>query len=340
MIKKYLGLSLITASVLVMGCSSSDDGPSTTGGTEPEVMLVEVPTTYDPTAIDPVPTLSIAALATNTPALSTLATAVVDAGLDTALDDASSVFTVFAPTNDAFALVEAGKLDGLTPEALAEVLNLHVVAGALDAAAVAGGVGMSVTTAEGTNLPITADADGNLSIGGAPISATNIYATNGIVHLIDAVILPAETGGGDTSMTGGDDSMTGGDDSTTGGDAVGAGEAALEAAGNTSFIGAFETIGLFNPQNFTDSPWTIFAPTNDAIAAAGSVTKATIDNHIYTNAAPLMAADFIDGSTLDMFGGGSYAVTNDGTTITVGGFTVTEVYNGTAIIYSIDGVLQ
>ena len=97
-------------------------------------------------------------------------------------------FTVFAPTDAAFAALPEGALQGLldNPDQLAQVLTLHVVAGNVPAADV---VGLSsVTTVEGSSLDV--DASDGVSIGGANVVQADIGASNGVIHVIDRVILP------------------------------------------------------------------------------------------------------------------------------------------------------
>jgi len=97
-------------------------------------------------------------------------------------------FTVLAPTDEAFAALPEGALEGLLadPQALANVLTLHVVSGRASAAEV---VGMSsVATIQGASLDI--DTSDGVSIGGATVVQTDISASNGIIHVIDTVILP------------------------------------------------------------------------------------------------------------------------------------------------------
>ncbi|MEE9332785.1 MAG: fasciclin domain-containing protein [Granulosicoccaceae bacterium] len=346
MIKKYLGLCLITASMLVMGCSSDDDGPadttgSTTGGAGPTFITVPPTVTFPEPLPDGwvEPTLNVVDTATGDTNLSSLAAAITRANLGATLGDAAQTFTVFAPSDAAFAALPDGTIASMADEDLTDLLRHHVVSGALDGAGVAAGAGSSVTMLNGDVLAITDDGAGNLSIGGAPISATDTYTTNGIIHIIDMVLIPPadmpDTTGTTTDATTG---TTTTDTGTTGGDPVGAGEQAVIDNGNTDYVAAFFPTGQFATANLTDSAWTVFAPTNAALAGA-ALTKAQIDNSIYTDTAPLAPAALTDGLTLNMFGGASHAVTNDGTDITVGGFPVTVIYEGTAIIYSIDGIL-
>ena len=97
-------------------------------------------------------------------------------------------FTVFAPTDEAFATLPEGALDALlqNPKQLADVLTLHVVAGKAEAADV---VGLSsVTSLQGSELAINTDA--GVSVAGANVVQADIGATNGVIHVIDKVILP------------------------------------------------------------------------------------------------------------------------------------------------------
>ena len=98
-------------------------------------------------------------------------------------------FTVFAPTNDAFAALPAGVLDALLlPEnkaLLTQILTYHVVSGKVMAADVTDG---DVATVEGQNIKLST-AEG-VTVNGATVVAADVAATNGVIHAIDAVILP------------------------------------------------------------------------------------------------------------------------------------------------------
>jgi transforming growth factor-beta-induced protein len=119
----------------------------------------------------------------------TLLKAAQAAGLVDTLEGAGP-FTVFAPTDDAFAALPAGTLDKLLadPAALKEVLLYHVVAGAVTADQVVGLT--SATSVEGAPIAITVK-DGKVYLNdAAQVVATDIAATNGVIHVIDHVILP------------------------------------------------------------------------------------------------------------------------------------------------------
>jgi uncharacterized surface protein with fasciclin (FAS1) repeats len=130
---------------------------------------------------------TVVALAIEAEATSTLVTAVKAAGLVDVLSGAGP-FTVLAPTNEAFAKLPEGALEGLLadPEALAGVLKAHVIAGKATAETV-----VTLDEVETLNGTYSVKVSyGNVTIGGATVIATDLMAGNGVVHLIDTVILP------------------------------------------------------------------------------------------------------------------------------------------------------
>jgi uncharacterized surface protein with fasciclin (FAS1) repeats len=99
-------------------------------------------------------------------------------------------YTVFAPTDEAFAKLPAGTVETLlaNPEQLREILLYHVVPGKVTASQV---VSLdSATTAQGSDVNIKV-ADGSVMINDAMVTATDIETSNGVIHVIDTVILPA-----------------------------------------------------------------------------------------------------------------------------------------------------
>lgn len=139
---------------------------------------------------------TIVDIASSNPDFSTLVTAVTEAGLAETLAG-EGPFTVFAPTNAAFEALPEGTLDSLLADpqgALTDVLKLHVVSGRVDAAAATAAAGGNVETLGG---PVSVQQQGeSLLVGGATVVTTDIQASNGIIHVIDAVITePAQDGG-------------------------------------------------------------------------------------------------------------------------------------------------
>lgn len=121
--------------------------------------------------------------------LSTLVTALTAAELANTLNG-TGPFTVFAPVNEAFAALPADVLQRLLEPAnraiLTKVLTFHVVPGRLTSSQLQNG--QTLTTVEGTTLPVTV-ANGVVTVGGARVTTANIEASNGVVHLIDGVML-------------------------------------------------------------------------------------------------------------------------------------------------------
>jgi len=133
----------------------------------------------------------IVGLAAGNEDFSTLVAAVVAAGLVEVLQG-DGPFTVFAPTNAAFAKLPEGVVaDLLKPEnkeQLQAVLTYHVVPGKVMAADV---IGLeTATTAQGSDLTITVSEEDGVSIDDAKILVTDIPALNGVIHVIDTVVLP------------------------------------------------------------------------------------------------------------------------------------------------------
>lgn len=127
-----------------------------------------------------------------TPAVSTLVTAVTAAQLAETLQGPGP-FTVFAPVNEAFASLPAGTVASLLlPEniaALQGVLTYHVVPGNVMASDLSDG--MVVKTVNGESITINVSADGGVKINdSATVTTADIKASNGVIHLIDAVLLP------------------------------------------------------------------------------------------------------------------------------------------------------
>ncbi len=133
---------------------------------------------------------TIVELAAGTPQLSTLVTAVQAAGLVDTLS-APGNFTVFAPTNDAFAALPAGTLDALLADipALTNILTYHVSADYYPAEALLGQRGR-VPTVQGEFLRIDARGAGVHINGSTAVTTPDVFASNGVVHVIDGVLLP------------------------------------------------------------------------------------------------------------------------------------------------------
>ncbi len=198
------------------------------------------------------PTLNIVELAQSQANLSILVTALTKfPDLVSALSDVNGTYTVFAPTDDAFAallgVIGQTELDDIPESVLRRVLEYHVVSGAAV---------LSTDLMDGQEVdPILADEGDVITVGvgasvtvdNATVTAPDVAATNGVVHIVDGVLTPDL----ETSIV----------------------NTVVEPAYfNTSFTVLTEavvTAGLLETLISTDDEYTVFAPTNDAFAAAG-----------------------------------------------------------------------
>lgn len=130
---------------------------------------------------------TIAQTAAATPSLSTLNKLIVDAGLTETLNG-TGPYTVFAPTDEAFKAVPAKTLEALAKdkEQLKAVLTYHVVPGAVKAADVKTGPAKSV---QGANLALGKAGD-FVTVEDAIVTQADVVASNGVVHVIDKVLMP------------------------------------------------------------------------------------------------------------------------------------------------------
>ncbi len=198
--KNLLSVAVVTAALTLAACS--DKEAVTEPVVEPEATTEVVEPVATPEAdpmveADPMAettaTQSIAEIAAANPNLTVLTAALQAAGLDTMMMDAGT-YTVFAPTDDAFAPV-LEKLGVTKEELLADtdllkkVLPYHVVPMVVMAADIP--YGTDVATVNGATINISdANVITDAAGGTANITGTDIMATNGVVHTIDAVLMP------------------------------------------------------------------------------------------------------------------------------------------------------
>ena len=177
-------------------CSGSEKAPA---ATDIEVVQNDAMATDTLVASEPVGNKTIVELAQGNPQLSTLVTAVTAAGLGETLSG-TGPFTVFAPSNDAFAKVDKATLDGLLqPASKGVLLTYHVVAGNVKsgdlAKMIVDGKGTAtIKTLNGGNLKasmagdkiVLTDAKG----GKSTVTEADVVASNGTVHVVDTVLMP------------------------------------------------------------------------------------------------------------------------------------------------------
>jgi uncharacterized surface protein with fasciclin (FAS1) repeats len=181
-------LSLLLAGALVLAACGGDDEESSESETTEATETTEAPE-EEPAE----PTGDIVTVATEAGDFTTLVAAVEAAGLVETLQG-EGPFTVFAPTDEAFAAALEDL--GLTAEelladteTLTSILTYHVVEGEVPAADVVELDGEEVPTVNGASVTIGVDGDA-VTVNDANVVATDIFATNGVIHVIDSVLLP------------------------------------------------------------------------------------------------------------------------------------------------------
>ena len=178
MVKKLIVMVMVVALVVTAGFAL------VACGEDEETTTTAAPTTTTEAAMMDIVDTAVAA-----GSFTTLASLLETAGLVETLKGPGP-FTVFAPTDDAFAKVPQETLDALAadPEgALTDVLTYHVVPGKVMAADVTDG--LEAETVQGSTVKFTVK-DGSVMINDANIVQTDIECSNGVIHVIDAVILP------------------------------------------------------------------------------------------------------------------------------------------------------
>jgi len=178
------------AAITVAACGgSTEETAATPAATESAAVAESAMPEEAPAEETAAPALgTVVDVASGTEGFSTLVSALTAGELVDTLNGAGP-FTVFAPTDDAFAALPAGVLDALLlPEnkgTLVQILTYHVVPGTVLAADIADG---EVATVEGQNVTLST-ADG-VTVNGAKVIQADVMADNGVIHVIDAVILP------------------------------------------------------------------------------------------------------------------------------------------------------
>jgi len=308
--KKFLSIAAIAliAGLTLTSCDDDDDD---------DMML---------------PTNDIVALATSTSDLSTLVTAITTADLTSVLQG-DGPFTVFAPTNDAFDNLEDGVLETLldNPDLLAEVLQYHVVSGKVMSTDLSNGDVATLLSGKSINVSIM---DGVVTLNNnAMVTNVDNEASNGVVHIIDEVLLPE---GFELPK----DNIV---------------SIASETPSLSILVDALTMFPDLVDALSSDGNYTVFAPTNDAFTALlGIIGQSSLDDvpedvierllkyHVISSAA-LMSGDLTDGqmaATL-LSDDDKVSVGISGSDVTINGANVTtanvEASNG--IVHIVDAVL-
>jgi len=246
-------------------------------------------------------------------------------------------FTVFAPTDDAFNALPEGTIEALLNDipALTDILLYHVVSGKVMAADVV--TLSSADTVLGEPVAIRVE-NGNVFINDAQVIITDVEASNGVIHVIDAVLLPPadepaampETGAAAQAEM----------------DIV---DTAVANGSFTTLVTAIEAAGLVDTLK-SEGPFTVFAPTDDAFNALPEGTIEALLNDIPTLtdillyhvvSGEVMAADVVNLSSADTVLGEPVAIRVEGDAVYVNEAQViiTDVEASNGVIHVIDAVL-
>lgn len=279
---------------------------------------------------------NIVETAKDTESLSTLVAALQRADLVSALEGAGP-FTVFAPTNEAFnAFLQANgfaNLEAVPVDVLKQVLLYHVVSGEVPSSAVTTGYVNSLATFGNTtaNLSLYANTASGVKINNATVTTADVDATNGVVHIIDKVLVPPTVV---------NHALNNPDFST------------LVAALTRSDLGVDYVSTLSGA-----GPFTVFAPTNAAFTALltelgvsglGAIDAATLNavlQYHVVNGANVRSSQLTNNQEVTTFGGGKFTIgLTGGAKITdargrVSNIIAVDVQGTNGVVHAIDKVI-
>ncbi len=278
----------------------------------------------DAVLLPPTPaTNTVVDIIVNSPDHNTLETAVVAAGLVETLSS-EGPFTVFAPTDAAFSVIPAGVLQSILAdtELLTSILTYHVVGA--NALSTDLSDGLEVATLNGANVLVTINGDG-VFINDAQVIVADIVADNGVVHVIDAVLLPPAP------------------EATTVVDII------VNSPDHTILETAVVAAGLVEALSGT-GPFTVFAPTDAAFNAlpAGTLEAVLADNALLTAiltyhvvSASALSTDLSDGMSITTLNGEDVVVTINGNGVFINGaqVIVADLLADNGVVHVIDAVL-
>jgi len=288
-----------------------------------------------PLADLPAPTPTILDVVIEAGDFTTLIAAIDAAGLTSTIDDASATLTVFAPTDAAFALLGGAAINDLLadPDALSDILLYHVVSGtALDSAAATDAVGTTIEMANGDRVGVSAKND-SLFLNLSKVTATDIQADNGVIHVIDAVLMPPA-------------------DATPSESTIINIAAADERF--TTLVAALGATGLDTVLASDTETFTVFAPTDAAFEAMGSANVTALlgdlDNlteilqqHVIIDAAvDAVTAYSLSGNAATTVGGAEVPISiSSKRELRVGGAKViiADIHASNGVIHVIDTVI-
>jgi transforming growth factor-beta-induced protein len=347
--KRLLLLPLLLAMTLILAACPAAETPAPAA---PAATATPVPVepTPEPEVEEPMAEMNIVETAIAAGNFTTLVAAVEAAGLVEALSG-EGPFTVFAPTDEAFAALPEGTVEALLADPsgdLTQILLYHVISGQVMAADVTDG--LEAETLQGSTVTFMVMADG-VMINEANIVATDIETSNGVIHVIDAVILPpageeaaAEEAAAEATPEAAEEAM---EEATAEMNIV---ETAIAAGSFTTLVAAVEAAGLVEALS-GEGPFTVFAPTDEAFAAlpegtvealladpSGDLTQILL-YHVISG--QVMAADVTDGLEAETLQGApvTFMVMADGVMINEANIVATDIVASNGVIHVIDAVI-
>ena len=287
-----------------------------------------------PTPIAPADPQSIVEVAVANGSFTTLIAALEATGLDVTLSDMDSKFTVFAPTDDAFALLGQDVIDALLADTdtLSDILTYHVISGEVDSSAAISSAGSLVEMVNGDSIGLSLDGD-NLLVNTATVILVDVAADNGVIHVIDAVLTPPAVKGTPT-MNIVDTAVAAGDFGTL--------VTALQAAGlDATLADETQSFTVFAP---TDAAFAMIDPeTLNLLIADTDALSSVLLQHVVSGEVNSVTAYTLNGSSATTASGAAIpvAINTELDTLTFGGATVqtTDIYTTNGIIHVIDTVV-
>lgn len=311
---KVLGIAVI--SLLFLQACNDDDKKD---------IVVTPPTVVTNTIVD---------VAVANGSFTTLVAALQATGLDATLADTTSSFTVFAPTDEAFALLGQDTINALLADTdtLSDILTYHVISGEVNTTAAIASAGTTVAMVNGDSVGLSLDG-GNLLVNTATVTITDIQADNGIIHVVDAVLLPPADKGEPT---------------------MNIVETAVAAGNFTTLVAALQAANLDSALADETKTYTVFAPTDAAFALIGTETIAALLadtdaltsillQHVIDSEVSSVRAYSLNGMTAKTLSGAeiTIAINSIADSLMFGGanITVKDIYTTNGVIHVIDMVV-
>jgi transforming growth factor-beta-induced protein len=285
----------------------------------------------------PAPAMSLVDVASANGSFTTLVSALQSTGLDMVLANVDNNYTVFAPSDAAFAKLPAGTLDSLTTEQLTNILMYHVLPGEVlsdGAITLAQSASNMAATANGGDIALSF-SNSTLFVNGAKVSTADVMADNGVIHVIDNVIIPQATMGTPTSSI--------------------VDIALADPESFSTLVTALTAANLVDTLADETKKFTVFAPTNAAfakidntalnalLADTDALTAVLLAHVIGDETLSSLDAYAANGKSLTTLSTSTVAVSIDEVTgqLIIGGANVviSDIYTTNGVIHVIDTVI-